>query len=292
MRQTVFADRGQIGELAGTTESTLAGSSRLGWLRVTSSARSIWVQMRGHSCIDSREGKFHLQRGDWIVLAGGSLPELRSGRLGLMLGLVLPEGTSDPAPSSDHRLPLIGRGTMSRRTLSVALRLWREAARVDSSDGATRAFVQSISHAQQDELFHQLSRCPGRSFGRKREWFERLQRVVLYLDGNSHRTVRISELATIASCSVWHLQKTFRDVYGSNPSSIAQRHRHARARHLLISTSLAITEVSSASGFDSPAAFARAFRSENGMTASQYRAVRRAGREIPVVQTLRDSVDA
>ena len=272
MAQVVFADRGRIkllDNMAPTTAEgpTWAAASRLGSLCVALPARSIWMQMRGSCRIDSREGSFLLQRGDWIAFAGGSSPELRAGLGSLAVGLVLPAGWPQSVLAFRDQLPLIGRGSMPRQRLRVALNLWREAARTPSTI-TTRAFWRPCC-THRETCFDKSTYVVANPSERKGPGSKCLQCLMLHLDGNSHRTVRLSELASMAGCSIWHLSRSIRSVYGLNPSSIAQRYRLTRARHLLASTSLAIAEVGGASGFENPASFARALGSENGMSASR-----------------------
>jgi AraC family transcriptional regulator len=277
MPKTIFADRG----LSMALETTMAGAaenptwvaaSRLGRLCIAVPAHTVWLQMRGCSRIVSSDGSFLLQRGEWIAFARDSRPELQSDRGGLTLGLVLPAIGEDPMPAYRYSFPLVGRGTLPRHERNLAMRIWRHAAQRAPSEtlAATRPFLLNLTHSQQ-ELMMQFSRCPGRSFRRKSEAFEVLQRVKLYLDGNSHRLVRNVELAAVSGYSAWYLSKIFNCVYEASPQSIACQYRLERARHLLAHTFLGITEVSAACGFSNPAIFARAFRSGYGTTASKYR---------------------
>lgn len=299
MPRTILADRGLSMRLDSTIEHatenpTWAAASRLGRLRIALSAHTIWLQMRGSCRIASADGSFLLQRGEWIAFGRDSLPQLQSDHRGLTLGLVLPtldeERTMAPYR---YPAPLVGRGTMPRHELKLALRMWRHAAlRAPSQTlAATRPFLLNLAHAQK-ELARLFSRCPGRSFRRKSAVFELLQRARLFLDGNSHRMVRNTELAALTGFSTWYLSKTFHGVYEASPYTIALEYRLERARHLLGNTSLAIREVGNACGYSQAAVFARAFRSGQGMTASDYRKLANlmAARKLPVTWDAQSAV--
>jgi AraC family transcriptional regulator len=93
----------------------------------------------------------------------------------------------------------------------------------------------------------------------------------MYLEGNSHRVVRIGELAELTNFSSWYLSKTFQALYEESPQSLSARLRLERAAMLLRDTDMMIGEVASASGFDNCCSFARAFRARFGASATQYR---------------------
>ena len=105
-----------------------------------------------------------------------------------------------------------------------------------------------------------------------------MQRARMYLEGNSHRVVRIGELAELTNFSSWYLSKTFQSLYEESPQSLSARLRLERAAMLLRDTDMMIGEVASASGFDNCCSFARAFRARFGTSASRYR---EAGEDLP-----------
>ena len=105
----------------------------------------------------------------------------------------------------------------------------------------------------------------------KRQVFGRMQRARMYLEGNSHRVVRIGELAELTNFSSWYLSKTFQSLYEESPQSLSARLRLERAALLLRETDMMIGEVASCSGFDNCCSFARAFRARYGTSASRYR---------------------
>lgn len=98
-----------------------------------------------------------------------------------------------------------------------------------------------------------------------------MQRARLYLEGNSDRVVRISELAQLTNFSSWYVSKTFQSLYEESPQALSARLRLERASDLLRDTSMMIGEVAAASGFDNCCSFARAFRARFGVSASHYR---------------------
>ncbi len=116
-----------------------------------------------------------------------------------------------------------------------------------------------------------IARCPGRSLSHRRQVYARMQRALQYIEGHTHRVVRIGELAELSSMSVWYFTKTFRAVYGECPQATSVRLRLASSARLIRDTSLSITEVGAASGFENNCSFSRAFRTRFGVSPSLYR---------------------
>jgi AraC family transcriptional regulator len=282
MEKTQWADRGQFlqfdtSEPSGQTRCVAA--SRLGSAHVSAAVFSVWVQLRGTSWVEAKEGKFRLRRGDWIAFDKDSGPLLQSDRHGVSVGLTLgADMVRALAQFSDCSL-YVGRGRMTSRDARIVLRLWREAGRrlAASTSGAAvdaaalRPLLLHLAGLQR-EIASRIPRCPGRSRSRQRQVFGRLQRARMYLEGNCDRVVRISELAALTSFSSWYFSKTFHGLYDESPQAASARMRLERAADLLRNTSMMIGEIAAASGFDNCCSFARAFRARFGESATRYRA--------------------
>ena len=274
METTQWADRGQIlqPQMAEPGQAGCLGAARLGSVQLENGGFSIWVQVRGSSWVEAREGRFQLQRGEWIALERDSRPLLQSDRHGLCIGLSLGTDVLRSLGRLTDGALFAGRGRLSRHDARIALRLWRDASRRAPADAAAvlRPLLLHLI-AVQRELAARVPRCPGRSRSRKRQVFGRLQRARLYLEGNSDRVVRISELAELTSFSSWYFSKTFLSLYDESPQAAAARLRIERAADLLSGSSMMIGEVAAACGFDNCCSFARAFRARFGVSATRYR---------------------
>lgn len=276
MEQTLWGDRGQLVKLEpsdANDQTACVAVSRLGSAQVGSELFSVWVQVRGASWVEAREGRFRLRRGHWIALEKDSKPLVQSDRYGLCLGLTLSaEGLRTLARFADTPL-YAGRGRLDRRDALTMVRLWRDASRRMAARADLSALRPLLLHlaAVQQEFSDYIQRCPGRSRNRKRQVFGRLQRARLYLEGNCDRVVRISELAELTSFSSWYFSRTFYSLYEESPQAAAARLRLEHAADLLRNTSMMVGEVAAASGFDNCCSFARAFRARFGTSASRYR---------------------
>lgn len=279
MEHTLWADRGHLLE-PDSTDSDLSalcvGVSRLGSAQLSGAHFSMWIQVRGTSWIDSKEGRFKLRRGDWIALERDSRPVVQSERHGLCIGITLAPGAHRVLGRLLEGGLYTGRGSATAADLSMALHLWRQAGlRLAAGPQAghplaLRALAMHLG-GMQAPLVAGIERCPGRSRSRKRQVFSRMQRAHLYLEGNRDRVVRITELADLTSFSSWYFSKTFHALYQESPQAAAARMRLERAAELLVDSSMMIGEVAAASGFDNCCSFARAFRGRYGMSASGFR---------------------
>lgn len=269
-----WADRGQSVSpqraTPGDTGCSGVGVSRLGSAQVEAGF-SIWVQLRGTAWVEAREGRFLLRKGHWIALEKDSRPLVQCDAHGLGVGLVLGSDVLAAMSRWTEGALYAGRGRLTARDTRMALRLWRDAARNRFADpSALRPLLLHLIAVQRD-LAARVPRCPGRSRNRKRQVFGRLQRARLYLEGNSDRVVRISELAELTSFSSWYFSKTFLNLYDESPQAAASRLRIERAAELLSTTTMMIGEVAAACGFDNCCSFARAFRARYGVSASRFR---------------------
>lgn len=144
-------------------------------------------------------------------------------------------------------------------------------ARASSSlelESAVHAIAGEIAVGQAD-LHAALARCPGRTYARKRQIFLRLQRVRNFMSAHCDEELDNELLARMANYSSCHFLRTFSSVFLETPHAYLVRQRLLRAKHLLQSGNLAVTEVALASGFESRSAFSRLFRQRFGTTARE-----------------------
>lgn len=282
VQQPVWADRGRSVRLdvpEGAVRACCMAVSRLGVAQLDATHFTILVQVRGGSWLESREGRFRLEAGDWMALEKGSRTMLKADRHGLCIGLqLMPDALRSLSGFGDVAL-YAGRGHANARNIRIALRLWRDGnERLATRDEDPSALTPILLHlvAIQQEIAARIPRCPGRTHGRKRHVFGRLQRARLYLEGNCDRVVRMSELVELTSFSSQYLSKTFHDLYDESPQTAGARMRLEHAARLLRTSAMMIGEVGAASGFDNCCSFARAFRARYGMSATSYRAGTRA----------------
>ena len=282
MKSLVWADRGQqlhVEPAENESQAYCLGVSRLGSVQLPATIFNIWVQLRGSSWVEAREGKFRLRRGDWIAFERDSKPIVQGDRHGVCVGLALGADLMRAAGELAEPGLYPGSGHLRAQDARMFLKLWRSAAdRLGGSPGLDTSATIGILRplilqlvSLQSEMSADIPLCPGRSRRRKRQVFGRLQRARMYLHGNRDRVVRISELAELTSFSSWYFSKTFHGLYGESPQSASARMRLEQAAELLRNSQMMVGEVAAASGFENCCSFARAFRARYQTSATNYR---------------------
>ena len=91
-----------------------------------------------------------------------------------------------------------------------------------------------------------------------------IKRAVLYVDRHFRSPLTLAAVAAQAHLSPNYFSERFRDYTGTSFQRYLQQRRLRFAKSLLASTSLGITEICFAAGFNSPSHFGRAFRNLYG----------------------------
>lgn len=97
----------------------------------------------------------------------------------------------------------------------------------------------------------------------------RLARLVL--DRRYNTPITIDDLSREVALSPYYLIRTFRRVYKQTPHQYLVGQRIAKAKELLRSSDLSVTEICAVVGFESLGSFSTLFRKVAGMAPSAYR---------------------
>ena len=100
---------------------------------------------------------------------------------------------------------------------------------------------------------------------------ESLNQVRRYIREHIDEPLNRNVLAAIAGFSVSHFQRLCSDYMGESIARYVRRERMERAGRKLRMGAVDITEVALAAGFDSHAAFSRAFKQQFGISPSDFR---------------------
>ncbi|MRG61186.1 helix-turn-helix domain-containing protein [Agromyces sp. CFH 90414] len=104
---------------------------------------------------------------------------------------------------------------------------------------------------------------------------EPLERAMRYLEERVDGSIRVSELARLVGVSASHLGALFRDGTGGGVLAYHTGLKMARARRLLDTTGLQVSEIAREVGYDDPLYFSRQFSRVHGTSPSEYRALRK-----------------
>ena len=100
---------------------------------------------------------------------------------------------------------------------------------------------------------------------------ERLSSVEQYIRDHINEPLNREKLAEVAGFSVPHFHRIFTAHMGENISSYVRRIRLERAGRKLRFGAVDITEVALAAGYDTHAAFGKAFKQQYGLSPSEFR---------------------
>jgi len=98
-----------------------------------------------------------------------------------------------------------------------------------------------------------------------------IEDVMLYIREHINEPLNREMLAAIAGFSVPHFHRVFTARVGESAASYVRRLRMERAGRKLRMGAVDITEVALAAGYDTHAAFSKAFKQQFGLSPSEFR---------------------
>jgi AraC-like DNA-binding protein len=104
-----------------------------------------------------------------------------------------------------------------------------------------------------------------------------VHRLRAFIDGHLDETIHITDLAGVARRSAAYFCRAFKRTFGESPHDYVVRRRLHRARHLMLTTDLALSEISLSCGFTDQAHLCRLFRQAHGQSPAVWRRERRDG---------------
>jgi AraC family transcriptional regulator len=104
-----------------------------------------------------------------------------------------------------------------------------------------------------------------------RDYYERIDDVKQYIREHIDEPLNREVLAAVAGFSVPHFHRIFYSCEGDNIASYVRRLRLERAARKLRMGAVDITEVALAAGYDTHAAFSKAFKQQFGLSPSEFR---------------------
>lgn len=108
-----------------------------------------------------------------------------------------------------------------------------------------------------------------------------LRKVQEFIDRHYAKPLTVDRLAALAGLSPFHFIRAFRKAAGTTPHQYLRNRRIARAKELLTTTPIPVTEICDQIGFQSLGSFSTLFRRLTGQTPAKYRATHRRSAYIP-----------
>jgi AraC-like DNA-binding protein len=165
-------------------------------------------------------------------------------------------------------------GTLHRRDELILPRLQTIAARGEVAEEDYLALAEDLALLDRD-LARRMRLMPARRAATRDELFRRVRRAQEYLHAHPGTEATLAELARQACLSPYHFHRAFTAAFGRTPQQYRTGLRLARARRLLESTGLTITEICGAVGFESAASFSLLFRRSFGVSPRAMRIIRK-----------------
>jgi AraC family transcriptional regulator len=166
-------------------------------------------------------------------------------------------------------IPHIGVNDPLVQQIGLALK-----ADVEAKYPAGRLFGESLATGLVLHLLKQYSVWqPQSSSDRKgRLSKHQVQKVFDYIQAHLDQDVALSEIAGVLNLSQYHFCRLFKQSTGVAPHQYLTQCRIDRAKQLLLTTQLTITEIAFAVGLNNHSSFTRLFRQYAGMTPKEFRA--------------------
>jgi AraC-like DNA-binding protein len=149
---------------------------------------------------------------------------------------------------------------------------------------AAKASLATASTILQAEI-ERCSGANGSTTGGLAAW--QILRVRAYIDSNLHRTIHIRDLSAIARRSPAHFSRKFKVAVGESPHAYVVKRRLERACHLMMTSSVSLSEIALNVGFSDQAHLCRLFRQAFGQSPASWRRERGNSDEV----TSRTGVD-
>ena len=116
------------------------------------------------------------------------------------------------------------------------------------------------------------------------DYHERLNRVLIFIDQHRSEELSLDRLATIACLSPCHFHRIFRALVGEPLGQYVQRIRLETAALQLQTSNHSVIEIALDAGYESAAAFSRAFDQRFGMAPTECRASHRFELQVQAAQ--------
>lgn len=110
--------------------------------------------------------------------------------------------------------------------------------------------------------------------GEYREWsaaFERIKPAIDYMDTHFIVNPQLETIAAMANLTPNYFHRAFKKILGSTPHEYMLKKRLSKAKYLLTTSSLPISEIAELTGYENSYYFSRTFKKNTGKTPSQVR---------------------
>jgi len=149
-------------------------------------------------------------------------------------------------------------------------------AREESELEVARAFIAKASSLLQIEMERGIVETEaGAATGGLASW--QIHRVKKYVAEHLDEAIRVEDLSAIARLSPTHFSRAFKRSLGEAPHAYIIARRLERARELMLTSDMGLSELALQCGFSDQAHFTKLFRSHVGKSPAAWRREHREG---------------
>jgi AraC-like DNA-binding protein len=146
-------------------------------------------------------------------------------------------------------------------------------AETEAEGVADRLYARSLADALAVHLLRRLGTCrPSMEMRIGGLSKHKLRRTTEYIEAHLDEALSLTDIAAVAQMSPDHFARLFRHATGRTPHQYVLLCRIARAKHLLVETTLPIIDISHQVGFTHQSYFTAVFRKHVSTTPKAYRA--------------------
>lgn len=131
--------------------------------------------------------------------------------------------------------------------------------------------ILSMILTEQGRSLSNLSALSSTKVSTRKELMSRLTTSVDYIHAHYHRHISLDELSVVACLSKYHYSRTFKEVYRCTPQQMIAKCRLEKAKSLILSTQMSLSDIGLAIGFSELPAFSRFFNRSMGVSAQSFR---------------------
>ncbi|MBV8458879.1 MAG: helix-turn-helix transcriptional regulator [Acetobacteraceae bacterium] len=143
---------------------------------------------------------------------------------------------------------------------------------IESADIANRHYLEAVGRVLSHELIRTIAgRAPAEMpiRGGLAAWQQRV--VTEYIEEHLAEDIALTALADLARLSPHHFCRAFKHSLGRPPCRYHALRRIERAKVLLATSNISVTEIGLGLGFSETSSFTAAFRRETGLTPTDFR---------------------
>jgi len=157
--------------------------------------------------------------------------------------------------------------------------IWDTALKLTTEVGNSDPWSCQYAEALSVVLMHELVRLERATSGAVKRVSGGLpawqrKRVVEFIDEHLSEDISLATLAELVNLSLFHFARAFKQSFGVPPHRYHSARRMDRARSLLQTPALSVTQIGVQTGFRETSSFTRAFRRFTGVTPTEYRRLR------------------